>query len=435
MPSASGYPHPVEATTPSHDHPAPIIEIAPAQQHEPKAWKIARISVALPLIALSGGGLLPLAVVPVSTQAVVNARLSDVRAPIAGDLQEVLLETGDIVNANEPLAKLRAMPSTIAARRDTEERAIRELEAKVSDIESELAASQIQLNKANHTASSYATHLAQNLQLQLQTATKEQQDTEARLAQLNLEVTRDTQALADHLIPRSMLDEATERQARAQSDSQAASSALSHLQKQIGDVRGGYLLGSDSVPPVFLETRDEAAAQVARWTSEKDALEGQIADLRKDETGEVESAERAVVVRSPVTGAIWSRSVAPAQSVVEGDDLFRIADSGSIHVEVWLDRRYGPQLSIGDVALVYLGGMGKELTGRVISFQGSSRRRLDEEVNAIDLQPVHTDQYHVTIELDPADRNATYIGQAAKVIFPGGKGQLKSRIYSWLARL
>jgi hypothetical protein len=104
-------------------------------------------------------------------------------------------------------------------------------------------------------------------------------------------------------------------------------------------------------------------------------------------------------------------------------------------VEVWLDRRYGPQLSIGDTALVYLNGLGKELSGKVISFQGTSRRRLDEEVNAIDLQPVHPDQYHVTIELDEKDRQILYMGQAAKVLFPGSKSRLTTRFYFWLTRL
>jgi multidrug resistance efflux pump len=140
-------------------------------------------------------------------------------------------------------------------------------------------------------------------------------------------------------------------------------------------------------------------------------------------------------IQSPVSGVIWARSVAAGQSVQAGDDLFHIADEGSIHVEVWMDRRYGPQLSVGDPALIYLSGIGQEFKGRISSFEGTSHRRLDEKINAIDLQAVHPDQYHVTIELDPADRKATYIGQAAKVLFPGTGHELRARLYFWLTRI
>jgi hypothetical protein len=90
---------------------------------------------------------------------------------------------------------------------------------------------------------------------------------------------------------------------------------------------------------------------------------------------------------------------------------------------------------VGDPALVYLSGLGQEFKGRISSFEGTSHRRLDEEINAIDLQAVHPDQYHVTIELDPVDRKVVYIGQAAKVLFPGTKHTLRARIYFWLTRI
>jgi hypothetical protein len=85
--------------------------------------------------------------------------------------------------------------------------------------------------------------------------------------------------------------------------------------------------------------------------------------------------------------------------------------------------------------MVYLPGLGKTVPGHVVSFQGTSRSRLDEEVNAIDLQPTHQDQYHVTVELDNADRKAIYIGQAAKVLFPGPESAFKAKLYSWLIKL
>jgi hypothetical protein len=41
----------------------------------------------------------------------------------------------------------------------------------------------------------------------------------------------------------------------------------------------------------------------------------------------------------------------------------------------------------------------------------------------------------VTIELDEKDRKILYMGQAAKVLFPGSKSRLTTRFYFWLTRL
>ena len=398
-------------------------------------WKATRLCIAIPLVLASGAAFAPYTVIPVSSQAVVNARLSRVRAPLEGDLQSLTLETGDLVSSNESLAQIHALPSTIAANNTEYERSLRDLQQKRAELEGQLKASQERLSRYNQLAQSYAEHLSTDLQSELQSATTDLVSANAKLAPLEEEVKRDTQAEKDHLMPRSMVDQVTDALEKAKTDASNRALHVSQLQRQISDVQSGYFLGSASQPPASMERRDETASDADLLRQEEVALDGQITELKGQLSDKVRSLSATSTVKSPVGGVIWARAVAPGQGVGEGDDLFRIADASSIHVEVWLDRRYGPQLSVGDTALVYLSGMGKTLSGRVVSFQGTSRRRLDEEVNAIDLQPVHPDQYHVTIELDSSDRKAIYIGQAAKVLFPGPRDEFKAKLYSWLVRL
>jgi multidrug resistance efflux pump len=254
---------------------------------------------------------------------------------------------------------------------------------------------------------------------------------------LAAEVKRDQQAVSDHLMPQSMLDHVNEKLDEAKRNAQTAAAATQHLQTQLKDVKSGYVLDANARSPASVEQRDAAAAETEQLAAEKLAVDSQLDELKHQGPAQPLSTpgdNATLVLRSPVAGPVWARSVSPSQTVAAGDDLFRVADDASIHVEVWLDRRYGPQLSVGDTSIIYLGGLGKELRGRVVSFQGTSRRRLDEEVNAIDLQAVHPDQYHVTIELDPVDRKPIYIGQAAKVLFPGGTNQLRAKLYSMLMR-
>jgi multidrug resistance efflux pump len=405
------------------------------RSREPIKYRAVRVCVALFLLTLSGAALFPFAVIPVSSQAVVNARLSRVTAPIEGSLQSISFETGDIVSANEKMAEIHALPATLLARNLESVNEERELAAKSSEVGAELDASQERLSHSRQDADKYAVHLASELQSQLQAAQLSRDSRETKEVPLSEEVKRDTQAVEDHLMPRTMLDQAEEKLERARSETQAAAEQVTRLQKQIADVKAGYLLGQNAQAPASIEQRDQAEADTDRLRQQKLAIDGRLTELRRETSDRAQTVSGTTAVVSPVSGPIWVRSASPAQAVGEGDDLFRIADAQSIHVEVWLDRRYGPQLSIGDTALVYLSGMGKELTGKVVSFQGTSRRRLDEEVNAIDLQPVHPDQYHVTIELTPSERQSIYIGQAAKVLFPGAKAQFRAKVYSWLTRL
>jgi multidrug resistance efflux pump len=408
--------------------------LVPAQAREPKTWIALRIAVAVPLLALSIGALFPFAIIPVSSQAVVNARLSQVRAPAGGTLKNISLEAGDIVRADDPIAEIVTSPAASAAADGDYERSLDDLTTRSASLAGQISASQRKLSKYSSDATSYTSHLAGDLRIQLQAATANRDASQSALAPLEEEVRRDQQAFNDHLMPRTMLDQASQKLDEAKKTLQAAADEVSRLQRQIHDVDSGYLLDGSSQAPVSIEQRDEAASEADQLRQQKEAVDEQLARLKLEHSEREAGPTGDVVLKSPVSGPVWARSASPSQAVAPGEDLFRVADAASIHVEVWLDRRYGPQLSIGDVALIYLSGLGKQLTGRVVAFQGTSRRRLDEEVNAIDLQPVHPDQYHVTIELAPADRQAIYIGQAAKVLFPGSKDQLRAKFYSLLMR-
>ncbi len=408
--------------------------LVPSPIREPQKWIVLKLVVAVPLLCLSVGALFPFAIIPVSSQAVVNARLSQVRVPISGTIKDISLEAGDIVRANEPMAEVVAPSATGGSDVSDYEHTLEDLASRSASLGGQLTASERKLAKYSSNVESYTNHLAADLQVQLQSANAARDALQSGLTPLEEEVRRDQQALNEHLMPRTMVEQATEKLNDAKKNLQLQTAEVSRLQRQIRDVQSGYLLDGNSQAPFSIEQRDEAASEADQLREQKQVVDEQLNQLKLAHSERNAVSLGDVVLRSPVSGPVWARSASPMQSVATGDDLFRVADDASIHVDVWLDRRYGPQLSIGDVALVYLSGLGKKLMGTVIAFQGTSRRRLDEEVNAIDLQPVHPDQYHVTIELAPGDRQSVYIGQAAKVLFPGTKEQPRTRLYSMLMR-
>jgi multidrug resistance efflux pump len=415
------------------EKPAPIPNPAVLPK-ESGFWRLVRILIALPLIMFSLTALLPFSVLPVSTQAVVNARLSEVRAPLEAKMGNVTLETGDVVSAGERLVSAGPPLSSLSTDEIKDGRSRASLEQEDSRISAELAASEIEKSRYDQMYSQYMQHTASDLQMQISEAQKKLSDAKQRSINAAADLKRAQQALKDHLISKLMLDQASDKADLAAQNVDDQESQVRVLQKQLADAQAGYVL-DQSKSPAFLAQRDSVTNSVDQLREQKTALEQMMNGTPVSESELTNSPYTKTSIVSPVNGTIWSRAVATGQTVQEGDELFRIADANSIHVEVWLDRRYGPQLSIGDTAFIYLGGMGKELTGRVTSFEGSSRRSMDEQVNAIDLLAVHPDQYHVSIELDPKDRKAAYIGQAAKVLFPGSKHRIRASIYFWLTRL
>jgi multidrug resistance efflux pump len=408
----------------------------PALPKEALGWRIARLSIAIPLAALSILALFPFSVLPVSTQAVVNARLSRVRSPMEGQLGKVQLETGDVVTAGEVLTTVSTPTSLLRTEALGDLRTLDDIQQEDSRVGAELAAAQISKSRYDEMYNEHLAHVADDLQGQIGVLQPDINDAQKRAQAATAEVQRDQQALTEHLIPRTMLDQAAAKADLAQQKLNDLMAKKERLQQQVGEAKAGYLLDPASAPS-FLAARNQAATDVDRLSAQKASLDARIKAASGDPTKEFTAKSEAIpsVVVSPVSGTIWARSVATGQAVQEGDDMFRIADANSIHVEVWLDRRYGPQLSIGDIALVYMSGIGTELQGRVTSFEGTSRREDEQEIDAIDLQPVHPDQYHVNIELQPGDRKAMYIGQAAKVLFPGAKHPFRSKVYFWITRL
>lgn len=390
-----------------------------------------RIAIAVPLLALSFFALAPFSVMPISSQAVVNARLSTVEAPVTGQVNDVKFETGDRVADKQVLALVGPSPLQSQRMLGDQDDA---LDAESSRVDAALAGGEVEKARYDAAYQAYVQHSIDDLTGKVSEATSKLQEAQHRLAAANQNLTRDRQALSTHLISRTVVDHDSEVADEAQQTADAATGQLDDLKKRLSDFRNGYTPETGAVPP-FLAQRDQTLNEIDQLREEKVAVDQRLNQAAEERMSRDIFAHGPQPIHSPVSGVIWARSVAAGQIVQAGDDLFHIADQSSIHVEVWMDRRYGPQLSVGDPALIYLSGLGQEFKGHISSFEGTSHRHLDEQINAIDLQAVHPDQYHVTIELDPADRKVGYIGQAAKVLFPGTNHTLRARIYFWLTRI
>lgn len=122
-------------------------ESAPPQPKEGPLSRAVRLIIAIPLFALSVAALFPFAVLPVSTQAVVNARLARVRSPRGGQVQGVSLETGDVVSTHQRLALITGSRSISRDEVSDTLHTVGALEEESSHVRAELVSAQLQKSR------------------------------------------------------------------------------------------------------------------------------------------------------------------------------------------------------------------------------------------------------------------------------------------------
>lgn len=211
-------------------------------------------------------------------------------------------------------------------------------------------------------------------------------------------------------------------------------SAVERLRSELVNLNSGYFVGADLQAPPTLALRDEASAALAHLREQKLVL-----DLQQKSIEDQLSRQLAtpgvdpVVVASSVDGTVWSRDMPTGQTVREGDDLIRIAESNTVLVEAYVDGRYAKQLSIGDRAIVSLSS-NQRVTGRIIAIQGPGERKADADAFAIELKAPVEGLYHVAVRIDSSDRGLVHVGQVAKVLFPGPDSSVSYRVYSWVTQ-
>ena len=427
--------------------PSPVIK-EPRLSVESKpqaAFRILRLLFAIPLLALSAWSLLPFALVPVSSLAVVNARLSRMRSPVSGEALQTPFEAGDAVKFDDEIVRLRAasVPLPISTEPADLERSRKELAAQAAEINGQIAAAEQRLQDYQKLLGEYSSRMGQETNIRVRDAEHAVASSKESCGRAREDLQRSEQLEKEGLRAASFSADARRKLAIEERDLESKKAALDQLKGAAENLKSGYFVGQGVEQPRYLAMRDETTAQLGKLKEDRDVLRARLASAASEGVAMRGAASKTqgkesthvLTIRSPVNGVVWSREVSAGQVVNETDDLFQVADAGSLHVDAWVDRRYGPQLSIGDSALVYLTGNGKQLVSHVVAIQASSRRRLDEFTTAIDLQPPHPDQYRVIIQLDAADRNVAYLGQSAKVMFPGASANWAARFYFWVTLL
>ncbi len=349
---------------------------------------------------------------PVTSQAVVNARMVQVRTPIDGEAEGVLHEIGDTVEAGAPL--LRVVSRRVDASHEAE--LVTRRAALVSDQErlrGELEEALRMRDECLANTKRFYHELVSSLKASLQEADARVQTAKVQRDAAHVRTTRAERLASLQTGADSELDTAREAEAVAIKRIEEDEASRSKLEKELQAAEKGFLFQRDA--PYFEQRANELASKIPE-------LKGQLKEIdEKRAAAENElQEERSHVVRmsetevaAPVAGTVWKRDVQLGQVVKQHENLLEIADPETIFVEALLHQSYLNTVGPGSRAVVKLTD-GRVLNGRVRAVR--TLGGADTEASfAVNLPCHDVKQVRVLIDFDPVVPNAALIGRHARV--------------------
>lgn len=354
-----------------------------------------------------------------STEATVNARVINLRAPIDGTvlIQAPTLAVGTTVEPGEQLLEI------------TNSRADRgrldDLRRTVSALTSEAAAlttrlEQLRTLQADLRAQRDAFQEGRIRQL------------EARAAELQVQITsaEAQHADAEEALDRSKKLNATGAQTtatllHAERDSKvtkfaidAAKLRLQGNQIELEAARKGLFVGdSYNDLPRSAQRLDEIGQQIVEASSQLDERKSRLAYLKTELDAEARlfEAHSTAEVNATVRGRVWEVLTANSEEVRVGQDLLRVLDCGGAVVTATVSEAVYNKLYVGQPAHFHLRGESQEYTGAVASLTGLAAAGSNF---AIEQTAMTREPYHVTIAIPGlAARDECNVGRTGQVTF------------------
>jgi multidrug resistance efflux pump len=356
-----------------------------------------------------------------STEAVVNARLITLRAPIEGEVGPGLarLAVGtqlapgttliNIVNQRAERGRLDDLRRLIE-RLKGEQAALAAQRADLTVLHAELTA-QTQAFKAAREAQL----AARAAELRSEIAAAGANRAEARRA-----LDRATALAASGTMTKAALDKVQRDAAVAAETEQALRHRLAGVEVERAALARGIFVGdSYNDQPRSSQRADEIVQRLSELAAGIAEREARLASL----AGEVAAEQRryqalaAAELVAPVQGSVWEVMTAPGETVVRGQDLMRLLDCSGLVVTATVGEAAYNRLSIGDPARFRLRGETTEHKGRIIGLTGVATAPANLAIRPAALSK---EPYRVTVAL-PGLATATAgqcdIGRTGRVTF------------------
>jgi multidrug resistance efflux pump len=453
--SPSETPSPVAAEAPATDQPLAELDalgrlaaldkaFAPAGQPEPEADPqpapsgvpaAAQVQRSLPqlravdrriLKTLAGvilvvvAGWMPLQALmqTTSTEAIINARLITLRAPIEGQVSWL----GQVAVGTElkPGAQVLGIvnPRADRGRLDVVAQLVGELESDVKALTARHDS--LQSLHHEHTTNAEAFRAGRIAQLESRMAETRSDIAAATARHEEAQQTLErAQALTDAGTGTVVALERARRDATVAAQTlEALGHRLNTLDVELSALhRGVYVGDSYNDRPQSLQRADEIALRLNEITADIAQREARLANLRSELAAEnMRYAQRSAAgLVAPVSGSIWEVMTAPGESVVRGQDLVRLLDCSGLVVTATVGEAAYNQLRVGQPARFRFRGESTDYDGRIVSLTGVATAPANL---AIQPAALAKEPYRVTVSLPAlATSGRCSVGRTGRVTF------------------
>lgn len=350
---------------------------------------------------------------PLTSDAVVNARTVQVRAPIDGTASDLTHDVGDAVAAGQPMARLENRHLDTAGLTGlTARRAV--LVTRRARLEQELSVVRETLGVCRAEADRYRAAMVTSLEATLREVTSKERSDKVEHAAAVRRLDR-VKGLAGAGLSTAEFEQAQEGASVTSIRLDTDQATLTKCRAELEAARRGLFLRADV--PHFQQRADELALREPTLrASLKEA-----ADLLADVEAEIarEQARTNCLARAtaeaPVGGVVWARQGNRGQGVKQNEVLYEIADGGSVFVEAAVHQRFLAAVAPGTPALVNVTG-GPSLVGRVRAVR-TGRPAEHAPTFAFGTSDPDPKLVRVVIDLDPgATDAAALIGRHVRVL-------------------
>ena len=375
-----------------------------------------KIAVGIALVVAFGWTPLRAMLATTSVEAIVNARIDTIRAPIEGIVQAPAGKNANWSSTAAPPKLVITNPYADRSRLDELRRDLNTLEAQEETLQRQSQLTQTALDTISLQAEKYRAGRLKLIDARLARQTAELQATSAKTSQTTASKVR-----SDHLQQTGFISGADSD--RVNYEFNAATSAEAAAQKRLEETKVEHDAVADGV---FIgDSYNDAPSSIQRETElkmKKGELDAQLAGVRtqithiKDQITEEEARYRLrseAMVALPSKGRVWEMLVGPGEFVNKGQDLLRVLDCSSPIVSANVDERVYNRLEVGSPA-TFRSQDGRTYRGTIINLTGAAGAPANFAIAPINLRK---SPFYVTIAMDDMGEAGCSIGRTGTVAF------------------
>jgi len=385
--------------------------------------RIARIVIGVVVICLALWAFVPGMIYPISSNAIVNAQVMTIRAPIQGEVTKIpsaetlAIKKGDIIARIEDSRIDRSKLAALMADRATLHETILALEQEVKELEHFLT----RLEKSGK-----AYYQSVNKHYQVMKAEKEAKlvAQQAILKDSQSKLARQAALFSKGLTTKAQLDAALRDDAVAHADLVVIEREIERVKVELDGAKEGVYFGDGfNNVPYSQQRSDEIELRQQTIISKLRDANIRVREIARQI--KVEEERLAHISESeliaPNNGRIWVRLVGEGEHVTAGTPMLQIADLSRLFLIVSLDERYFDDVTIGDSASIDLIGSPYDFHGRVERLQGR-KSTLPESMLAVAQPNTDKNDFLVFVNLNIngfKDDSEIFnqVGRRAKVTF------------------